>query len=335
MRRCLLLHLGLVFVALAPAVPAVADDGFTWAVQPSGKDGPTGRAYFVYDVSPGQRIDDRVAITNLSGQSMTFTVYGADAFTAEDGGFGLRPATQRPTDVGSWAVFAERTYRIAAGKRAIIPFHVSVPANASPGDHTGGIVASVAQVRAAGDGQNVNVDRRVAARIYLRVAGEIRPSLQIDAMKIGYANPLNPFGTAPVVVSYRLRNTGNVRLKGTGQVQVRGPFGWLLAGTDPVDVPELLPGGSITVTEQINGIVPAGRLGVRVTLEPITSERVLDPVTRTAGVWAVPWLWLAAILTVVAVFIVRRLLRNRSRPVSPPSSDQGVPQVARTTWGTP
>ncbi|WP_433533314.1 WxL protein peptidoglycan domain-containing protein [Micromonospora sp. CA-263727] len=296
--------------APAPSPSPSADAGFTWAVQPSGPDGPTGRSYFVYDAEPGQRIEDRVAITNLSKTPMTFAVYGADAFTTDDGGFGLHPASQLAVDVGSWAAFAERTYRVPAGERVIVPFQLTVPANASPGDHAGGVVASIAQV-ATGGGQRVNLDRRVAARIYLRVAGPVRPALQVEAMRIGYDNPLNPFGSGPVVTSYRLRNTGNVRLTGNAQVRVNAPFGIRMATTTPVEVPELLPGAAITVTEQINGVVPTGRLAVDVVVDPATPDRILPTVTRTATTWAMPWVWTAVLLAGLGWLLVTRLRARR------------------------
>ncbi|MFC0531849.1 WxL protein peptidoglycan domain-containing protein [Phytohabitans kaempferiae] len=297
--------------AAAPTPAPAADAGFTWAVQPSGKDGPTGRSYFVYDAAPGQRIDDRVAVTNLGTQPMTFAVYGSDAYTTADGSFALQPASHRAADVGAWTSFGARAYQVAAGKRVVIPFQLTVPANASPGDHAGGIVASVVQAQAGGGGR-VNLDRRVAARIYLRVAGAVRPAVQVEAMKIGYENPLNPVGTAPVVVMYRVRNTGNVRVAGSGHVQIQAPFGWKLAGTEPARLPELLPGSAITITEQVNGIVPAGRLGIRVTVEASTADSKLPAVTRSAGQWAVPWLWVA-LLAVVAVVLVARRVRTLRR----------------------
>ncbi|MFI7079571.1 WxL protein peptidoglycan domain-containing protein [Micromonospora sp. NPDC049903] len=306
-------------VALAAPAPAPSpspsDAGFTWAVQPSGPSGPTGRSYFVHDAEPGQVIEDRVALTNLSTAAMTFAVYGADAFTTDDGGFALQPASRPAVDVGAWTQFAERTYRVPAGEQVILPFRIGVPANASPGDHAGGVVASIAQV-AEGGGQ-VRLDRRVAARIYLRVAGPVRPGLQVEAMRIGYDNPVNPFGTGPVVVSYRLRNTGNTRLTGTTQVRLTAPFGIGLARTEPVTVPELLPGAAITVTEQINGVVPAGRLAADVAVDPATPDRMLPTVHRTAATWAVPWVWTAVLLATLGGLLVSRVRAIRRRRSTP------------------
>ena len=160
--------------APAGAAPA-ADGGFRWAVQPSSKEGPTGRNYFVYDLAPGDRITDYVGISNLGTEPMTFSVYGTDAFTTDDGSFALLPASDKPTDVGSWIKFAQGRYTVQPGQRLDIPFRLTVPANATPGDHAGGVIGALAQIETDAAGQRINVDRRIAARVYLRVAGNSTP----------------------------------------------------------------------------------------------------------------------------------------------------------------
>ncbi|MFK3978934.1 DUF916 domain-containing protein [Micromonospora sp. NPDC050397] len=294
------------------APPARADD-ITWAVQPSSATGPTGRGYLTYDAQPGQRIDDQVAISNLGGTPLTFTVYGTDAFNTGDGGFALLPASQRPTGVGAWTSVTPREYAVAAGQRVIVPFHLDVPANATPGDHTGGLVASVARIQTDGSGQRVNLDRRAAARIYLRVAGPLHPSLQVETLRVGHRNRWNPFGGGALTVHYRLRNTGNVRVGGTGRVEVRGPLNWSLAGTSPLELPELLPGSAIEVNERITGLPAAGRLSVAVHVAPATMDVPLPLVTRTTGVWAVPWVLVAALALLGAAVAARRFGRRSPR----------------------
>ncbi|MFY1698014.1 MULTISPECIES: WxL protein peptidoglycan domain-containing protein [unclassified Solwaraspora] len=294
----------------APAVAQPADpapaDAVTWAVQPSGPDGPTGRNYFVYDLAPGTEITDHVGISNLGDQDQTFTVYGTDGFLTPDGAFALLPADEPATDVGTWVHFDQREFVVPAGQRRDIEFRLTVPANATPGDHAGGIIGSLVQVRTADDGQQVAVDQRVAARIYLRVDGPVQPSISVESMRIEYDNPVNPLGDGDAVVTYQVRNTGNIRVGGTGAVLLAGPLGWDLARTDPVDLPELLPGSTFTVAERITGVPPALRLTATVDLAPTTVDEALPPVTRTASAWAPPWLLLAAIAVLAGWLAVRR-----------------------------
>ncbi|MBW4701733.1 WxL protein peptidoglycan domain-containing protein [Micromonospora sp. RL09-050-HVF-A] len=264
-----------------------------WAVQPSSAKGPTGRNYFIYDLAPGSTLTDHVGITNLGDRPVTFDVYGTDAYTSTDGAFALLPADRPATDVGSWIRVDRREWTIPAGKRVDIPFRLTVPANATPGDHTGGVIGAVARVRTTADGQRVLVDQRLAARVYLRVNGPVRPAVTVEAVDVSYANPVNPFAGGDLVVRYRLRNDGNVRLGGSATVTVRAPFGREQARTSPTDLPELLPGATFTVTERITGVPPLLRLTAEVDIAATSTDTALPPVVRTAGVWAAPWLLLA------------------------------------------
>ncbi|MEV6802589.1 DUF916 domain-containing protein [Micromonospora rifamycinica] len=283
--------------APAPAPGPTAAAGETgaarWAVQPSSAKGPTGRNYFIYDLAAGSTLTDHVGVTNLGDRPLTFDVYGTDAYTSTDGAFALLPADRPATDVGSWISVDRRTWTIPAGRRVDIPFRLTVPANATPGDHTGGVIAAVARVRTTADGQRVLVDQRLAARVYLRVTGPVRPAVTVEAVDVAYDNPVNPFGGGDLVVRYRLRNDGNVRLGGSGTVTVAAPFGRELARTSPTDLPELLPGASFTVTERITGVPPLLRLTAEVDIAATTTDTALPPVVRTTGVWAPPWLLLA------------------------------------------
>ncbi|MEV0944773.1 DUF916 domain-containing protein [Micromonospora wenchangensis] len=326
-------------VATAPPAPATAapapSPGPTaaagetgaarWAVQPSSAKGPTGRNYFIYDLAPGSTLTDHVGVTNLGDRPLTFDVYGTDAYTSTDGAFALLPADRPATDVGSWISVDRRTWTIPAGRRVDIPFRLTVPANATPGDHTGGVIGAVARVRTTADGQRVLVDQRLAARVYLRVTGPVRPAVTVEAVDVSYDNPVNPFGGGDLVVRYRLRNDGNVRVGGSGTVTVRAPFGREQARTSPTDLPELLPGATFTVTERITGVPPLLRLTAEVDIAATTTDTALPPVLRTTGVWAPPWL-LLALLAGAAGWAGLRWWRRRAaaaagRPSTPDPAD--------------
>ncbi|WP_053065249.1 DUF916 domain-containing protein [Micromonospora sp. RV43] len=311
----------------APRPAPSADPGAVrWAVQPSGPGGPTGRNYFTYDLAPGDSVTDHVGVTNLGDRPLTFAVYGTDAYTTTDGAFALLPSDRAATDVGAWIGVERRSWTVQPGRRADIPFRLTVPRNATPGDHTGGVIAAVAQDGVTADGQRVRLDQRIAARVYLRVAGEVRPAVTVESVRVGYDTPLNPIGRADLTVTYRIRNSGNVRVGGTGAVVVAGPGGWTLSRTSPVDLPELLPGAEFTVTERVTGVPPALRLTATVDLAPTTVDTALPPVQRTASVWAPPWLLLAALAAAGPWLYLRR---RRRRPTSAaPSTTPGPASVS-------
>ncbi|MEV5831070.1 DUF916 domain-containing protein [Spirillospora sp. NPDC052242] len=292
--------------AVRAAAPGPA--GATWAVRPSGPKGPNGRDYFVYSVSPGQTVKDKVTVTNLGEAAQTFNVYATDAFNTADGSFALLTAAQKPTDVGTWIDFAQDAYKVAPGETVDVPFTLTVPHDATPGDHGGGIVASVTRREATTGGRTVNVDRRVAARVYLRTAGPLRPALQVSALRTGYAS--EPLGVGRMDVTYTVRNTGNVRVAAHAKVSAQGPFGIALG--EPVErrIPELLPGGSYTFRERVGDVAPAGRLTASVLLsatDPRSGDPVdARPIVRRASLWHVPWVAALLLAGAVGWLIVRR-----------------------------
>jgi hypothetical protein len=306
------------FVLATPALagPASAETP-SWAVEPSSAEGPSGRSAFVHDASPGEVIDDVVGISNLSDEPQTFRVYGTDAFSTADGGFALLRRDQRPVDVGRWVDFGASTYTVPPRSRLDLPFKIRVPAAATPGDHAGGVVAAVLERGEQSAGQRVDVDRRVAVRLYLRVAGPLRPAISIDQIRVAYDAPLFGVTTAPVTITYRIRNTGNTRLAGTERASVAGPFGVGRRTARPQGLPELLPGATIIRTLRVSGVRPLVRLRaeVQVDLEPAGGVTGQAPATveRSTTWWAVPWAPTGAI-AILAIFTWRRRRLARSHP---------------------
>ncbi|WP_436524302.1 WxL protein peptidoglycan domain-containing protein [Actinoplanes sp. HUAS TT8] len=296
----------------APSPAATGGSDVRWSVQPSTAKGPDGRDYIIRRAAPGERLTDYVGVTNLTARPLTFSVYGTDAYTTDDGSFALLPAVQKPTDIGSWMTLGAARYTVPANTRLDVPFAISVPADATPGDHAGGVVASIAEEQAAANGQKVLVDRRVAARVYLTVAGAVAPTLKIDSVRLEYAQSTNPADGGVMTVKYLVHNTGNLRLSGTGTVRVTGPFGWELARTGGMEIPELLPGGSVTVTEKILGVQPTVRLAADVSVVPASFDQKLPSISRGTGVWAWPWA-LVALLGVLISYVIIRIFVKRRR----------------------
>lgn len=308
--------------AVAPASAATAarggapdPGGMTWAVRPAGPKGPSGRDHFVYALSPGQEIRDEVSVSNLGDETQTFRVYATDAFNTADGSFALLTADRKATGVGSWVTFETGSYRIKAGRTVQVPFTLTVPHDATPGDHGGGIIASVTRQQTTAQGQRVNVDRRVAARIYLRADGPVAPALQVSALRTGYSAPV--LGSGRMNVTYTVRNTGNIRVTALARIGAQGPFGLPLGGRVSRRIPELLPGNSYTFTEQISGVVPAGRLTSTVRLSPTDPHNgapvAARPITRQSSLWNVPWLPLTVLLLAAAALYARRHRRSGAR----------------------
>lgn len=309
-----------------PAAPSQGDGPATWGIGPASSTGPGTRPAFVYDLAPGDAITDAVRVSNHSDGELTLDVYPADAFNTSSGAFDVLAAGETPVDVGAWTALAERVVTIPAGEHVDIPFTLTVPADAEPGDHAGGIVAGRSSGAVDADGDPIRVDHRVGARIYARVDGPLRPALVVDSMRTSFDGTANPVGRGEVTVDYVVTNTGNVRLTAEQAVTVDGPFG--LGGTRVVldDLPELLPGGRYEGRVVVDGVWPAVRLGATLTLRPVAVTGVEEEIVRAgADSWAVPW---PALLVVVVAFGATAVLRRRSGEAGHPGEPMTVEGAA-------
>ncbi|MGB8862021.1 MAG: DUF916 domain-containing protein [Ilumatobacteraceae bacterium] len=228
----------------------------SWALSPAGSldaDAAGLRPDLTYEASPGAVIEDAVTVFNLGNVPMTFHVYATDAFNNADGQFDLLPGDQQPVDVGSWVTFQQELVTVPPGKQVTMPITIKVPADATPGDHTGAVLASNESVGTGEEGSAVTLDRRTGTRLYLRVSGELTPELAVDNVETSYRHALNSLsGSADV--TYRIENRGNTRMSGTASLTITGPFGLAEKKVPLPDVPELLPGQHINVKVSVDDV---------------------------------------------------------------------------------
>lgn len=344
-RATLVVLAGALFGPLAIPVTAMAadDDGaLTWGVQPSTPEGPDGRSAFDFQVAPGTQISDWAAVTNDSTVAATFRVYAADATTDYDtAAFTLIGADQASSDVGAWtsidstaAVCPDTNDQAEAecarglgervtlqpGERANLPFTITVPADATPGDHAAGIVASYEQRTTDATGSAVQVEQRVGTRIYLRIDGPLAASVGISGVVAGYDGSPNPVAPGTARVGFDVTNTGNVRLSGTPQVHLSGPFGIDLGSVTLDPVANLMPGGTGHVTATLPDVPALVFLRATVTVSPLPGDGAtgqadlgLTPVTGSAVAWAMPWTAIGLLVALVAIVVLVVWWRRRSR----------------------
>lgn len=300
-----------------------APEAAPFAVQPSGTDGPGGRDYFVYSLTPGETFGDTVAVSNLGDRPINFVIYPADAFNVRDeGGFTAARDGEEPTDVGSWITLKSQTYTVEPGTRIDVPFSISVPEDAEPGDHAGAILATDADrgsINVEGTDPNLVVRERVGARVYVRVEGPISPALRIDKLDVEHRTPsfAVPFFSSggQATVSWEISNTGNTRLTPTTVLKVKGLFGRTIKTLPAEELPELLPGSNIVRSAVVTGLPPLEKITVELT---VTADEV--EVVGTAGYWAIPWRFVALVVALLAAVIGWRLIRRRRAGHTDPPS---------------
>ncbi|TCO62423.1 WxL protein peptidoglycan domain-containing protein [Actinocrispum wychmicini] len=307
----------LLWVLLAPQASAAAP--VTFGVRPATETAPDNRNNFSYGATPGAVVHDFVAVSNVSEAPVALKVYASDAFNTPEGGYDLLAAGRPPVDIGAWTKTRDSAVTIPGRSLVIVPFTLTIPADATPGDHAGGIVAALTTDQTNAQGQKVSVEQRVGARIYLRVAGDLRPELSVQDLTASFSGQF--FGRGDATVHYTVRNTGNVRLGATQAVKVSTPWGSTVDSAAVDTLPELLPGGAVQMTTTVHGLLPAGWLTANVHLVPVPPIGTPDPhladVEQDHTFAAVPWSVLGALVLVALLIVFARWRkRRRSTPVT-------------------
>ncbi|MET9534579.1 hypothetical protein ABZY02_29095 [Streptomyces sp. NPDC006649] len=209
-------------VPASAAEPAAGGPGWTAAPASGGGSRPSadGRPYFYLEGAPGTVLEDTLALTNPGKKSVTVRLRGAEAENTASGGSALRT-----TDT-TWITPAARTVKVPARTSARVPFSVTVPATAEPGDHPAAIVAA-------------SGGRETGVRVQLRVSGPTLSALTVEDVRVD---------KDPGLIHYTLVNRGNTALTPHLDVRTDG----LISGdhhiagrTLPV---ELLPGRRVRLT---------------------------------------------------------------------------------------
>jgi hypothetical protein len=314
-----------ILLGLVSGTPATAAPGdtsgagrATFGVRPTGKNGPDDRPTFAYAATPGGVFQDQVEISNAGTRPLTLKVYASDAFTPRTGGFDLLAAGATSADAGTWVSLSRPSVTVPARSRVIVPFTLKVPAGATPGDHSAGIVATLTSIGNDAKGNKVAIDQRVGARIYLRISGALEPRLTVEGLTATYHPKSNPFSAGTTTLTYRVRNTGNVRLGAHQKVTVSTLWGADRTADGVADVPEILPGDAVDMTAEVRGAFPAVWLTGSVTADPLAQagdEKLpLYTVNRDHGFWAVSWTLLAIVgglLLIAGTWLGTRYRRRR------------------------
>ncbi|WP_375383967.1 WxL protein peptidoglycan domain-containing protein [uncultured Microbacterium sp.] len=312
-----LLGLGGVSPALAATTPS--PDDVTWGVRTGDSAQGSGRQNYDLSVAPGGRIDDAIIISNYDEKALEVDLYAADGFTNASGELDAAPRAEASEAVGVWVTFNEPHISVPAGQAVSVPFSVAVPADVTPGDYAGAVLTTLTRDAAT---QGITVDRRLGIRMHLRVTGDLAPALAIEGLQVDYAGTPNPFGTGIATVTYTLRNTGNVRLSAEQSIVLTGPLGAFTAAAPALaSAPEVLPGETWQVAQQVEGVVPAFALFTTATITPRLAPELLPPgsspeladVTAQRVSPAVPWSLLVLVLLIAAVVVLVVWLTRRRR----------------------
>lgn len=305
---------------IAPVSPT-STHRVTFGIAPASATGPDGRSSFDLGVTPGGVLSDDVALVNYSKVPLSLGLSATDGVETTGGGFGLLPPGVKPTGAGSWISLPAGSTTVQVPARnpsgapgwTVVPFIMRVPFKVTPGDHVAGIVASLRTVGSNASGKRIILDQRVGTRVYVEVAGKLVAHLAVSDFHASYRGTLDPFGQGKEVVTYRIRNAGNVDLAVDQAVGVSQVIG----SSPKADVPAialLLPGASVSERVVVPGVWPQFLLSAALSAQgrpPPGSGLPPSEATANSRFWAFPWPLIVLIVLFVLLWLSFRRWRGR------------------------
>ncbi|MFI1924905.1 MULTISPECIES: hypothetical protein [unclassified Streptomyces] len=247
-------------LAATPATPG------GWSVAPSGG----GRPSFYAEGTPGAVLRDTLSVTNRGTGPLTVRLRAT--------GDGLRVA------------FAEPALGIPARTRAEVPFTVTVPADAPPGDRAGRLLV------------RDSTGRESAVRLLIRVGGPELAALTVEHVAVRGDR-----------ITYELVNRGTTALVPRLAVHADGVLGAVLdraPRTLPVRLP---PGRRLTLDEPWPDRPALDAVTVRLTVTAPGAARATGRASARFVPWGAAAGTAAGALSVAATAVaVRRRRRGRA-----------------------
>jgi hypothetical protein len=287
----------------------------TFSFAPISAPGSAPRTSFHYDALPGQTINDSVVLTNQTSQPEDFQIWASDGYNTKVGGaFALRPVGYPMTGVGTWVNthLGTAVYGLAGNESVTLRFSVTVPANATPGFHAGGIEAlNVTPVAQPTSGPaHFVVHRGIGTAMFVQVAGPVHAAAAVSDISVKSSVPAIGFGSRTADVSFQLENTGNTLLSGFAVVTVTDLFGRTVKTFAPVGVQVFVPGARFTVQEPTWKNLPL--IGPETVHVTFTSSG-MRKATGESTFWIFPWLLVLLILLFLGLVIWRVIVWRRKR----------------------
>lgn len=181
---------------------------------------PRTKSIFIYQLKPGEQRDDGVLVSNNTSSEQTVSVYAVDSILSSGGAFACKQAVEPKNGVGSWITLQSDSVTVAPGASQVVPFTVSVPTNASVGEHDGCIaLQAVSQTAKSSGTSGVVLSFRSAIRVAVTVPGKIVKRLAITSVKV------TPSKDNKLLVVPSVRNDGNVSLDITTQINLQPLLG--------------------------------------------------------------------------------------------------------------
>lgn len=188
---------------------------------------------------PGMVLEREISLSNKSNNTQTYYLISKDISGVGESGipiFADPGAEITGFELSTWLSYPTEPITLPPGASAQVPVTISVPQDATPGSHFGGLFVSVEPPRLRESGAGVGYE--VGAIVSIRISGDVVESARIREFstdKLLYSSQNVKFLT-------RVENPGNVLVRPRGPLAITNMFGKQVA--------------LLTLNETLGGVFP-------------------------------------------------------------------------------
>jgi hypothetical protein len=173
-------------------------------------------------LSPGDVVTEEITVTNVSGEDREYFVYKRDIIGVEEGGvpiFAEESTEKTGYEITEWISLQSDRISVKADETITVPVVITVPMEASPGSHFGGVFVSQEPPRLRQIGAGVGYE--VASIISIRISGDV-----LDDARIRSFSTDKLFYTSKnVSFTAKIENQGNILIRPRGPLEITSMFG--------------------------------------------------------------------------------------------------------------
>ncbi|HET9662256.1 MAG TPA: hypothetical protein VFP05_18160 [Thermomicrobiales bacterium] len=201
---------------------------------------PTETGYFSVELKPGESAEFVALVQTIDSVPTILRTFATNAINPANGGFDAGTEADELTGAAAWLTYPAQTLDEMSGTEAVeIPFTVTVPADAGPGQYVAALVVQTAEPLPVEGTTMINVLVRSAIAVEIIVPGPKQVSFELGAPAIS-----NDAGIPQLIIP--ISNTGNWRVRPTGEITIATPDGETVT-TAPIELGPVYTGNDSTV----------------------------------------------------------------------------------------
>ncbi len=208
----------LIFILLSNQAFAIEYGGFGGRPAFPRLENSRTESIFVHTLNPGDVQKEGVMVVNNSAEQKTILVYAVDSTPSTDGAFACEQLSQKKDNVGAWINLEKTEVTLQPATNEIVPFTITVPQNASVGEHNGCIIMQE-KLDKSDNQSGVSLSFRTGLRVAITIPGELERKLEIVGFEVAKKEDGN------FLLQPKVKNLGNVSIDAEAKVITRYFFG--------------------------------------------------------------------------------------------------------------